>query len=189
MLAQPFPRSPSLIALPSRAGRGRFNVVIDTPRGSRSKYKFDEEFGCFRLSRILPAGMVFPHDFGSIPMTRAEDGDALDVLVISPAPTVPGCLVEVKLIGIQRGRQREKKGWIRNDRLVAVPVTAVNPADFRHINELPKAWLQEIRHFFVNYNRVQGYEYRPEGQGGPSVAEQAVRRAELNYVRSAGTPA
>jgi inorganic pyrophosphatase len=189
MTADPIPRLPSLMALPSRAGGNRFNVVIDTPRGSRNKYKFDEDLGCFRLSRILPAGMVFPHDFGSIPRTRADDGDALDVLVISPASSFPGCLMEVLLIGIQRGRQRQKLSWVRNDRLLAVPVTAVNSPDFRHINELPKAWMEEMRHFFVNYNRAQGREYRPAGQGGPSAAEQAVRRAEVQYRRTAEAPA
>jgi inorganic pyrophosphatase len=58
------------------------NVIIDTPRGSRNKFKFDEKLGCFKLSRILPLGHYFPYDFGSVPGTRAADGDALDVLVI-----------------------------------------------------------------------------------------------------------
>ena len=87
---------------------GLVRVVIDTPRGSRNKYKFDEELGLFKLSRVLPAGLSFPFDFGSIPGTRAEDGDALDVLVMTEAPLYVGCLVHVHLVGIMRATQREE---------------------------------------------------------------------------------
>jgi len=76
-----------LMELEARDPESRLvRVIIDTPRGSRNKYKFDEELGLFKLSRVLPAGMSFPFDFGSIPNTRAEDGDALDVLVLNEVP-------------------------------------------------------------------------------------------------------
>src|SRR5689334_25214782 len=84
------------------------NVIIDTPRGSRNKFKFDEKLGCFKLARILPAGFAFPYDFGSIPQTRAEDGDALDVMVLGEEPSFAGCLITVRLIGVISGRQTEK---------------------------------------------------------------------------------
>ena len=102
------------------------NVVVDTPRGSRNKYKYDEKLGVFRLSRVLPAGMAFPYDFGSIPRTRADDGDALDILVLVDAPTFPGCLLNVQLLGVLRAKQREKGKTVRNDRLIAVAQTPVN---------------------------------------------------------------
>ena len=87
---------------------GLINVIIDTPRGSRNKYKIDEKLGVFKLSRILPEGHSFPFDFGSIPGTREEDGDALDAMVLMEAPTFPGCLLQVRLIGVLTGRQTEK---------------------------------------------------------------------------------
>src|SRR5262252_6437150 len=105
---------------PREAGSGRVHVVIDTPAGSRNKYKYDEELDIFRISRVLPQGAVFPHDFGSIPGTRAEDGDALDVLALHLAPAFPGCLVTVKLIGVLHAEQHEGGKVIRNDRLIAV---------------------------------------------------------------------
>ena len=83
------------------------NVVIDTPKGSHNKYKYDEKLGLFRLSRVLPAGMHFPYDFGSIPRTRAEDGDAVDVLVLMDAATFAGCLVSTRLVGVLRATQTE----------------------------------------------------------------------------------
>jgi len=76
-----------LDTLSSRTASGLVNIIIDTPKGSRNKFKYDAEAKCFRLSRILPAGASFPHDFGCIPQTLAEDGDALDVLVLSEAPS------------------------------------------------------------------------------------------------------
>jgi inorganic pyrophosphatase len=86
---------------------------------------------------ILPAGAFFPYDFGSIPMTYAEDGDALDVLVISEVPSFAGCLITGKLIGAISGEQTEKEKTMRNDRLLAVPITPVNPALFAHIDDFP----------------------------------------------------
>jgi len=166
-----------------RAESGLINMIIDTPKGSRNKFKYDEEAACFRLSRILPAGALFPFDFGSIPQTLAEDGDALDVLLLSEASSFPGCLVTGKLIGIISGEQTEKGKTIRNDRLLAVPVTPANPALFSDIGDLPDAWLTEIEHFFISYNRIQGREYTPINRGGTKEADEALSKAERRYKR------
>ena len=156
---------------------GLVRVIVDTPRGSRNKYKFDEQLGLFKLSRVLPAGMSFPFDFGSIPSTRAEDGDALDVLVLNEAPLVVGCLVLVHLIGVIRAKQTEGRKTIRNDRLIAVIETSVNKPVVRDLQELPKTQLQEIEHFFRSYNEAQGRRFVVTGRGGPRIAEQMLNRA------------
>jgi inorganic pyrophosphatase len=173
----------SLITLEPRTESGLVNIIVDTPKGSRNKFKYDEKTRCFRLSRILPIGASFPFDFGSIPMTSAEDGDALDVLVIGDAPSFPGCLLTGKLIGTISGEQTEKKKTIRNDRLLAVPVTPANPPLFEHIDDLPSGWITEIEHFFISYNCVQGREYKPIKRGGPKVAEETLANAEQRYKR------
>jgi inorganic pyrophosphatase len=139
---------------------GLVNVVIDTPRGSSNKYKCDERTGLYKISRILPAGMHFPCDFGSVPQTCAEDGDPLDALVLIDSPTFPGCLMTTKVIGALRAQQKEHRRIIRNDRLIAVPVTSVNPPRFRSLRDIEKGWLREIEAFFVSYNRIQGREFR-----------------------------
>jgi len=74
---------------------GKIQVVIETPKGSRNKYAFDEEQRVFSLTKVLPAGMTFPYDFGFIPSTKAEDGDPTDVLVLMDEPAFPGCLLEM----------------------------------------------------------------------------------------------
>lgn len=172
--------SPSKI--PPRAGR-LVNVIIDTPRGSRNKYKFDTRLGVFRISRILPVGMSFPYDFGSVPGTRAEDGDPLDVLVLGPAPTFPGCLVTVRLIGILRAQQLEGGRQIRNDRLVGVPVTPVNRAPLRQLGELDPGQLHGIEEFFISYNRAQGRIFRITGHLGARAAEAALERAVRAFAK------
>ena len=153
------------------------NVIIDTPRGSRNKFKFDEELGCFKLSRILPAGHVFPYDFGSIPGTRGEDGDALDVLVVMDEPTFPGCLVTVRLIGVLAARQTEKGRSISNDRLVGVPQTPVNRAQARELAELGATCLGQIEHFFVSYNAAQARPFKVTGRLGATRAERMLTKA------------
>ena len=102
---------------------GRVNVVVDTPQGSRNKYKFDEQHGQWRLSKVLPQGMYFPYDFGFIPSTRGEDGDPLDVLLLADEPSFPGCIVPAHLIGVLEAEQTEGGKTIRND-LSCWPSTA-----------------------------------------------------------------
>ncbi len=95
-------------------------MIIETPKGSRNKYAFDESQGMFLLKKVLPAGMAFPYDFGFVPSTRAEDGDPVDVLVLMDEPAFVGCLLQCRIIGIIEGEQGKKKERVRNDRIVAI---------------------------------------------------------------------
>ena len=105
---------------------GLVRVVVDTPKGSRNKYKYDETLGLYRLSKVLPVGIAFPYDFGFIPSTRAEDGDPLDVLVLGEEALFPGCLVTVRLVGVIQAEQTEHGKTFRNDRLMGAIETPVN---------------------------------------------------------------
>jgi inorganic pyrophosphatase len=82
-------------------------VVIETPKGSPNKFAFEPRFGTFVLKGVLPAGAVFPFDFGFVPSTRAEDGDPVDVLVLMDAPAFPGCVVPSRLVGVIEAEQTE----------------------------------------------------------------------------------
>ena len=79
-------------------------VIIETPKGSRKKFAFDEKQRVFALKKVLPAGMAFPYDFGFVPSTIAEDGDAVDVLVLMDEPAFPGCLLICRIVGIIEGK-------------------------------------------------------------------------------------
>ena len=156
---------------------GRLNVVVDTPKGSRNKYKFDEQRGLWRLSKVLPQGLSFPYDFGFLPSTRGEDGDPLDVLLLMDEPAFPGCVVPARLIGVLEAEQTEGGKTVRNDRLVAVVETPYNPAEYRSLDEVSEQRLDEIEHFFVSYNEAEGRQFKPLGRQGPSRARKLLKEA------------
>ena len=90
---------------PAAPGDELLQVVIENPRGRRNKYSFNEDDRIFRLKAALPAGMVFPYDFGFVPRTIGGDGDPLDVLVLMDEPSFPGCVLLARLIGVMEAEQ------------------------------------------------------------------------------------
>lgn len=170
--------TPLLHQLPARhPNAGLFNVIVDTPKGSRNKYKYDEKQGLWRLSKILPLGATFPFDFGFIPSTRGEDGDPLDALVLVDEPTFPGCILPARLIGVIEAEQNQEGKTVRNDRLIAVVETPYNPPPFRSLDELSPQLLAEVEHFFISYNHIEGREFRPLGRHGPEKAQAMIAAA------------
>jgi inorganic pyrophosphatase len=151
---------------------GLVRVVVDTPKGSRNKYKYDEKLGLYRLSKVLPVGIAFPYDFGFIPSTRAEDGDPLDVLVLGEEALFPGCLVTVRLVGVIQAEQTEHGKTFRNDRLIGAIETSVNRPAIQTLEDLQTDRLDEIEYFFIAYNHLEGRHFQPIGRHGPAMAEQ-----------------
>jgi inorganic pyrophosphatase len=177
-------QSSGLTKLPPRDARsGLVNVVVETPAGSRNKFKFDETRGLFLLHKVLPVGAAFPFDFGFVPGTRAEDGDPLDILVLGDEPTFTGCLLTVRLLGTIEAAQREGRKTIRNDRLIGTPQTAkIRPAA-RSLEDVPARVLDQIEHFFVAYNQFEGREFVPRRRRGPAAAETRLRKAVRDHAR------
>jgi inorganic pyrophosphatase len=158
--------------------RGSVEVVIETSKGSQNKLKFDPERGRFRLSHVLPTGMAFPFDFGFVPGTGADDGDPLDVLVLTDAPLPTGCLVDVRLIGLLEAEQREKEGGlVRNDRLIGVAEESATHREVRDLTDVSRALLAEIEAFFEQYNRLDGKSFRVLHRRGAAAAIAAILRA------------
>jgi len=153
-------------------------VVIETPKGSRNKFKYDPGSDRFKLSKVLPEGMVFPYDFGFVPATKGSDGDPIDVLVLVDEPTFPGCLLECRLIGIleaeQEAMDQKKK---RNDRLIAVAQQSLLFAEISHLRDLNQTVLKQIEAFFVNYQKVRDIIFTILSHGGPERALEALRQA------------
>lgn len=168
--------APWIPSIPPLASSGLIHVIIDTPRGTRSKYKFDKTSGLFRLSRILPPGLQFPCDFGFIPGTVGEDGDALDVALVSEESGIVGCLMTVRLLGLLRARQIEDGKSIRNDRFVAVPATPLNVPKQRDLRDVANAQLDALEDFFVVYNQLQGRTFVPERRDGAQAARKALQQ-------------
>jgi inorganic pyrophosphatase len=146
-------------------------VVVETPKGSHNKLKYDPERAAFRLSHVLPIGMTFPFDFGFLPDTAGGDGDPLDVLVLMDAPCPMGCLVDVRLVGVLEVEQREKTGEVvRNDRLIGVAETSATHASTHELTDLPAAILTEIEAFFDQYNRLDGKQFQVLHRRGSQAA-------------------
>ena len=112
---------PNFINLPPFAEDGDVHVVVETPRGSRAKFAYDPKLETFILSKSLLTGLTYPHDWGFVPSTKADDGDPLDILVLMEASVIPGCVVRARLVGAIEAEQKGKsESWIRNDRLIAI---------------------------------------------------------------------
>jgi inorganic pyrophosphatase len=148
-------------------GDNLVNAVIETPAGSRNKFKYEPKVGLYALSGVLPEGMVFPHAFGFVPGTKAADGDPEDILILMDEPTFTGCLVRTRLIGVIEAEQTEGAQTDRNDRLIAVAANSRDYSHVRNLSNLNSNLIQEIEQFFVNYNRERGKKFKVLGQRGP----------------------
>jgi inorganic pyrophosphatase len=152
-------------------------VIIETPKGSRNKYAYDPDERIFTLTKVLPAGMDFPYDFGFVPSTLGGDGDPLDVLVLMDEPAFPGCKLSCRVVGVIQGEQYDKKQTERNDRVVAVENGNHSYAHVKRIGDLGKSFERELEEFFVNYHRLSGEKYRIVGIKGPTAARRCVKKA------------
>jgi inorganic pyrophosphatase len=153
-------------------------VIIETPAGSRNKFAWDPDQGIFILKKVLPAGMVFPWDFGFLPRTIAPDGDPIDVLLLMDVPAFPGIAVRARLIGVIEGEQVEDNKKNRNDRLVAVAEAAHMYANIRKLDDLPRKWTKELEEFFVHYHSLEGKQYRLLGCRGAGTAMKLIHDAQ-----------
>jgi inorganic pyrophosphatase len=153
------------------------DIIIETPKGCRNKYAYDEKSKAFRLKKILPAGAVFPFDFGFIPDTKGGDGDPLDVLVIMDEPAYPGCVIECRIIGALKAKQSEGKKMEKNDRLIAVSVVSNSYSDVKQLKDVNKNILDDIEHFFVSYNKEEGKLFEPQGWADAKEAMKLIEKS------------
>jgi inorganic pyrophosphatase len=157
-------------------------VVIETPKGSRNKYAFNRDLGAFELRKVLPRGMLFPYDFGFVPSTKGDDGDALDVLLLLDEPAPMGCVTRARAIGAIEAEQREDgKGWVRNDRLVAVATHAHLHGNAKSLKDVNPRVLDEIEAFFHQYNQMQQKEFRVLERCGPKSAKKLIDKGKRMF--------
>src|SRR5688572_6149692 len=123
----------NLAALPTFASKDIFHVVVESPRGSTLKLKYEPQFEAMAVSRPLPLGVTYPFDWGFVPSTRGADGDPLDAMLLWDVPSYPGVVVPCRLVGVLRVEQNRTNHdpleRIRNDRVMAVPVAARREGD------------------------------------------------------------
>lgn len=148
----------------------RVNAVIEIPMGSIHKYEYDEKLHVFRLDRTLYSPVHYPGDYGFVPSTLGLDGDPLDVLVLVDAPSFPGCVIEVRPIGLLR--------MIDQGTHDAKILTVVeNDPVYREINDCGQVFphlLRQIEHFFSIYKDLEGKKTEIAGWSGADAAKKII---------------
>lgn len=127
------------------------NAIIEIPKGCRAKYELDKESGLLKLDRVLYSSVYYPANYGFIPQSYCDDHDPLDILVISQIECVPMCIIDAKIIGVMQMID----GGEADDKIIAV---AANDMSVNHINditELPPHFIDEMRHFFEEYKKLE----------------------------------
>jgi inorganic pyrophosphatase len=130
---------------------GVIEVFVEIPRGSRNKYEVDKERGILRLDRVLYSSVHYPTDYGFVVGTLAEDGDALDVLVVVDEPTFPGCHLLARPIGVLD--MTDEKG--PDQKILAVPVGDPRFSKIHDLGDIDPHWLREIENFFETYKQLE----------------------------------
>lgn len=149
-------------------------VIIETPKGHRNKFSYDEEYELFKLGGLLPEGLAFPYDFGFIPSTIGGDGDPLDVMVLMDEPAHVGCLLDVRLIGVIEAEQTEDGETNKNDRLIGIALHSHTHDDVRSIDQIRTSLLDQVEEFFSSYNKSRGKKFEVKARLGPKRAAEVV---------------
>lgn len=153
------------------------NVIIEINKGSKNKYEIDKETGLIALDRTLYTTQDYPYDYGFVPQTLWDDGDPLDVIVLTTYPLLPGILVKVRPVAmmdmIDSGESDVK--------IISVPVSDPRWKDIQDLSDLNKHTLKEMEHFFKTYKQLQDKEVEIRGFYGKDKAVEAFSKALEQY--------
>ncbi|WP_220100723.1 inorganic diphosphatase [Chitinophaga oryzae] len=127
------------------------NAIIEIPKGCRAKYELDKESGLLKLDRVLYSSVYYPANYGFIPQSYCDDHDPLDILVLSQVECVPMCIIEAKVIGVMQ----MVDGGEADDKIIAVAANDMSVNHINDISELPPHFIDEMRHFFEEYKRLE----------------------------------
>lgn len=134
------PRAPKIV-----------NAVIEIPRWGTAKYEYDHDLKVFRLDRVLYSAVHYPAAYGFIPSTLADDGDPVDVLVMTHVALFPGCLLRVRPVGVFQ--MRDDKGY--DAKVLAIPLADPRYEEIRNFHHVPPHFLKEVEHFFKTYKALE----------------------------------
>jgi len=152
------------------------DVIVEIPKGSRNKYEYDPVKKMMRLDRMLFSSIHYPCDYGFFPDTIAPDGDPLDALVLLSQPTFPGCLIEIRPIGVLKCF--DEKGI--DDKIVCVPPNDPNWKDVHSLDDIRPHLRKEIEHFFTVYKQLENKKAGVEGWGDVAAAIALIKSSHVN---------
>ena len=159
------------------------NVIIEVPHGGHPvKYELDKASGTLFVDRFMHTAMTYPCNYGFVPHTLSEDGDPIDVLVVSRIPVVPGAVIRSRPIGVLLMEDEAGK----DEKILAVPVEALNPyyKKVQNYTDLPEILIERITHFFNHYKDLEkGKWAKTKGWGE---AEEAMDLIRIGIQRGEG---
>lgn len=158
----------------------KINVIIEINKGSKNKYEIDKETGIIALDRVAHTAQDFPFDYGFIPQTLWDDGDAMDVVLLTTYPLNPGILVRVRPVAIMSMIDSGDS----DDKMIAVPTDDPRFADIKDLKDVNPHTLKEIEHFYSTYKKLQNKEVIVSGFKGAKEAQQAFERGMKMYKES-----
>lgn len=158
------------------------NAIIEIPKGSRAKYEIDKPTGMLKLDRVLFSSFHYPTNYGFIPRSLGDDGDPLDILVLSQVAVEPLCLVSAKVIGVMRMIDQGKG----DDKIIAVAERDVSVSHIESLEGLPQHFQSELRHFFEEYTRLENKTVLVDAFQDAATAKTIIGEALANYQRHFG---
>jgi inorganic pyrophosphatase len=163
----------NLIKEISAGSAEEINMIVEIPKGSKNKYEIDKETGLIALDRVMHTSQDMPFDYGFVPQTLWEDGDPLDVVLLTTYPLFPGILVKVRPVGmmdmVDDGESDVK--------IIAVPVKDPRWAEVQDLSDVNKHTLKEMEHYFTTYKKLQNKEVIIKGFGDKQAAMEAFTKA------------
>mgnify|MGYP006348103249 CR=1 FL=1 len=153
------------------------NVIVEINKGSKNKYEIDKETGLIGLDRTLFTAQDYPFDYGFVPQSLWDDGDALDVVLLTTYPIAPGILVDARPVAIMGMNDSGEA----DDKIIAVPVGDPRWTEVHDLKDINKHTLKEIQHFFETYKQLQKKEVTVSGFKGADEAREAVMRSIKLY--------
>jgi inorganic pyrophosphatase len=175
----------NLLTIPAFGGSGVIHVVVESPRGSTVKLKYEPRWEAMSISRPLPLGVTYPFDWGFVPSTAGPDGDPIDALVVWDVGSYPGVVLPCRALGViqieQNRRNHDPSERIRNDRILAVPEAARREQDITTIASLPPRVRAELEHLALIATGLEGKDVRIVGWGDAAAA--------LKLISDSATPA
>lgn len=156
-----------------------FLALIEISKGSKNKYELDKETGRLILDRVLFTSTHYPHNYGFIPLTYADDHDPLDVLVICSEPILPMAFIECTPIGVMR----MKDAGLNDEKIIAVPKNDPFYSSYTDIEDLPQHVKDEIIHFFSVYKTLEGKSTFIQTFEGKQAAVKIIQKAIDEYQR------
>lgn len=154
------------------------NAVIEIPQGSRAKYEIDKASGLLRLDRVIYSSFYYPCNYGFIPQSYGGDHDPLDILVITSQPVQALCMMDAKVVGVMQMIDQGEA----DDKIIAVAANDPSVNHFNDIEELPKHFFNELRHFFEEYKKLEDKTVRVDEFGNRESAYRIIQEA-LNFYK------